>query len=85
MSNTIVIYLMLGIISRVIFFIVQKRVYKKYNFEEAPQFGFIVELIAHALDVIGWPISTIASGYLIYDKVRKYKKGARIEILEDDE
>ena len=70
----IYIYLMLGIISRIAFFIVQKRLYKKYDIENTyVPFNPIIELIAHAMDVAGWPLATVASFYLLNKKIKEYR------------
>ena len=72
--NFIYIYLILGIISRITFFVVQKRLYKKYDIEDDyVPFNPIVELIAHAMDVAGWPLATIASFWLLNKKIKEYR------------
>ena len=76
MIKTIVlIYLLLGILSRVIFFIVENAVAKRY--EDFPKYeggNFVFELFAHTLDVIGWPYATYASFSLLHDEVKHLKK-----------
>ena len=70
----IYIYIILGIISRVVFFIVQKRLYKKYDIKDNyVPFNPIVELIAHAMDVVGWPFATVASFYLLNKEIKESK------------
>lgn len=73
MSNGFVMYLTLGIISRIIFFIYDDIMTKKYGLEEYKPFSIPVELIAHAMDVAGWPLATIASFYLLNKKIKEKK------------
>lgn len=59
MIKGFMIYLLLGIISRAVFFVYIKPL------------PFLVELFAHALDVLGWPFATIASFYLLDKRKRR--------------
>lgn len=78
MIKTIIfIYLLLGILSRVIFFIVQNAVSKKYEgFHKYEGGSFAFELFAHALDVIGWPYATYASFTLLHYEIENLKKNS---------
>ena len=73
MSNWLLIYLATGIVSRVVFFIYDAAMRKKYNLHKYEPFSFGVELFAHALDVIGWPFATVASFYLMNKVIKKVK------------
>ena len=70
----IYVYLILGIISRAIFFVVQKHLYKKHNIkDDYVPFNPIIELIAHTIDVAGWPFATVASFWLLNKKIKEYR------------
>lgn len=75
MIKTIIfIYLLLGILSRVIFFIVQNAVAKKYEgFHKYEGGSFVFELFAHTLDVIGWPFATYVSFTLLHKEIERLK------------
>ena len=73
MSNWILIYLAIGIVSRVVFFMYEAKMRKKYKLEVYKPFSFAVELFAHALDVIGWPFATVVSFCLINKRIKKAK------------
>lgn len=75
MIKTIIfIYLLLGILSRVIFFIVQNAVSKKYEgFHKYEGGSFTFELFAHALDVIAWPFATYVSFTLLHKEIERLK------------
>ena len=74
MNKWVLIYLIVGIISRVICFIYDDYVTKKYGLEKYEPFSFPVELIAHAMDVAGWPFATIASFYLLHKEIKNETK-----------
>lgn len=78
MIKTIVlVYLLLGILSRVIFFIVEGAASKKYEgFHKYEGGSFAFELFAHALDVIGWPYATYASFTLLHHEIEILKKNS---------
>ena len=71
MSKWVLIYLAVGIISRAVFFIYDGIVTKKYDLEVYKPLSIPVELIAHALDVIGWPYATFVSFYLIHKRIEE--------------
>ena len=73
MSKWLFIYLIIGVVSRIIFFIYDDIMTKKYGLEEYKPFSIPVELIAHAMDVAGWPLATIASFYLLNKKIKEKK------------
>lgn len=73
MSSWLLIYLAAGVVSRAVFFIYDAAMTKKYNLHKYEPFSFVVELLAHALDVVGWPFATVASFYLINKEIKKTK------------
>ena len=73
MREVLFIYLAIGIISRAVFFIYSYIAHKKYNLEKYNPFPMPIELIAHAMDVVGWPFATFASFYLIRKRIKEKK------------
>ena len=70
----VIIYLFAGIVSRVIFFAIEELARKKYGFGRYVEKGFWFELVAHALDVLVWPYSTIFSFTVLSREIEKTKK-----------
>lgn len=74
MTIGILIYLAAGIIARGAFFICEAATRKKYNLkDEYEPMPFGAELFAHALDVVGWPLATVVSFYLLSKEIKKTK------------
>lgn len=74
MSKALFIYLAIGIFSRAVFFIYSYIARKKYNLGKYNPLPMPIELIAHALDVVGWPFATFVSFYLIRKCIKMKKE-----------
>lgn len=74
-KTIILVYLLIGILSRAAIFIAKDIVNKKYNcIPDALNLGFAMELFAHALDVIHWPSSTYISIKALRLLIKEAKK-----------
>lgn len=73
-SDIVVIYLGIGILARIIFYIALHISEKKYGARREPPMSFFMELIAHALDVIFWPYATVVSFSTMFSINRAIRK-----------